>query len=1354
MNVCDSVRQNALRLLEEFTGEAFLKESASEVVCCEKPKTKKMVKSQMLSCEQYFPAIQKRQKYSKILKSLICTEEDYKKCMLHKEEYMAVAIKLKEEQERKKNRNFGDEEEDDEEEDEDEEDEDEEEDKDKEKQSEESEHKSKVVTSVVKTNIELNENTLEKVGTIGKKTIYDDFCGDQPYAPDLIRRCLAVLRTLCLSTPAEPFIYPVDPQTNQKYYEAILKPISLYDIGKFLQGVGNRLFKVQADEEEMENIVTKFGRDVRLISQNCACFSNVGGAIISSAEEMIRIFERLFFDWVLCPAEMRPPLNMLDDDRCVEYHPSDEGSLVLLCDGCEGKFNMSRLDPPLLSVPQGDWYCPRCIRGRSWASVDPRIGRKVTKVFASDNDLERSATFEVCGVITKCIICMSESSSSLLYGVHYENGVEERWPLETVDLYLNASDNPIPPIQCVEAITESPGYGSGAENGLIVEVVPIPLNPRVSDTAAQKAVSSTVFQDTIVCSAGLLVTDVDEICASEWLRLLILLVMKCVTSDPLQAFVSKLENEANLKVAANSSKYAQIKSVSDLLPNVTDDECNSESKGVIEPGANDESGSIIRVIPEHNKKKFASDSDEEIEWDDNNEVQIFPETVRRFEAETEWNDKSKLSRIEVEKNEINENNIRPLVIRKDSDTSSSNTKNSHPVNEALHSEAAMNESLHPESGAKDLEKKMWFEALTAKKQRQKAREDSFLAQCIKSQMKCPIASFEEDNISQVVDTSLTSKIDVVGLASCRCSDLYCDFCGLPDVALGTPLVRVPNEKEWIDMMQFSSKKRTYLLVAEIDLSDVSVNDFVENDNENGVSTVKKIDGNSITQDKGTTNTRVDLPLSESSVITKDTSYKSCKEESNVACKIISDDRSISRRRVKILSVTITVGGKLVSTAIKDAEKYGSITNDGMVEFMPRNVDGFQNEMNARMEDDLPFITGSLSAHECCALTVHRSRVEKMIQERKEKLTEKSEKDYGNTCGRTLSLGTDKVGRSYWKFDSDPKSLFVLENRSDGSPMFLRFREPESITSVIVCLREEEPVNEIKRAFPNSVALLLNRKWVDVLQKRLFTRNSLGRSEMKVAIQKNSITSGQKVEMVEDLDPFEKGEDVLIESFAGKLLWNASIVTVSKSKKTKKILGYKVHYTEWSSRFDEWVEPIRVVEPSENNLLVQDERLEEVMTARLAMPETLNQLQAKSYIDAPHRVIASSSVLNFSKVATLYPGATPEEKLLATLRSAILLVEAALPIGAVDGSVEGNWKPDIASSWRSMVATATFPGTLIGCLILLENVISSDWLRPNAEHLLSSLPRPWKAVNEASVSSIALRLWVLDSGVKYSLVVKK
>ena len=73
------------------------------------------------------------------------------------------------------------------------------------------------------------------VEKVGKETPYDDFCADIPEAPDLLRRCLAVLRTLAQSNAAEPFHYPVDPQLFPNYYDSVLRPMCLNEVGNRLQ---------------------------------------------------------------------------------------------------------------------------------------------------------------------------------------------------------------------------------------------------------------------------------------------------------------------------------------------------------------------------------------------------------------------------------------------------------------------------------------------------------------------------------------------------------------------------------------------------------------------------------------------------------------------------------------------------------------------------------------------------------------------------------------------------------------------------------------------------------------------------------------------------------------------------------------------------------------------------------------------------------------------------------------------------------------------------------------------------------------------------------------------------------------
>jgi hypothetical protein len=48
------------------------------------------------------------------------------------------------------------------------------------------------------------------------------------------------------------------------------------------------------------------------------------------------------------------------DHGCQVCHLTTRGSTMLLCDGCDEGWHRACLDPPLLAMPVGDWFCPRC----------------------------------------------------------------------------------------------------------------------------------------------------------------------------------------------------------------------------------------------------------------------------------------------------------------------------------------------------------------------------------------------------------------------------------------------------------------------------------------------------------------------------------------------------------------------------------------------------------------------------------------------------------------------------------------------------------------------------------------------------------------------------------------------------------------------------------------------------------------------------------------------------------------------------------------------------------------------------------------------------------------------------------
>lgn len=254
-------------------------------------------------------------------------------------------------------------------------------------------------------------------------------------------------------------------------------------------------------------------------------------------------------------------------------------------------------------------------------------------------------------------------------------------------------------------------------------------------------------------------------------------------------------------------------------------------------------------------------------------------------------------------------------------------------------------------------------------------------------------------------------------------------------------------------------------------------------------------------------------------------------------------------------------------------------------------------------------------------------------------------------------------------------------------------------------------------------------------------------------------------------PYVENESVLVESCNGKLLWNATIVGVSQAIGTGKVNGYRVHYDEWSSRFDEWVDPYRVVERVENNIevqvscllflkfgqsklnivvvhVVQAEMLEDAASLRHGVPPELNNMLANKFLRAKDRARGLAPLPNFSEVARVEPTASTGKKTLGMLKAALLLLEAALPSGAVDCSKKGPWRPSLASEWRKAVRHARGPASLMQCLVLLENSLALEWVDPHYSHLLSCLPIGWKAINEATVGSIALRIFVIDRGIHY------
>jgi hypothetical protein len=202
-----------------------------------------------------------------LVSTLSLTKDEYKRCASEREKYMEEALRIKEEAE------GGDANEDDDDDDDD----------------EEMEQSAEIVTngdgSAAPVSFEGDagdEKPVAVLHKIGKETPYDEYCADIPEAPELIRRCLAVLRTLAMTNAAEPFHYPVDPQLFPNYYDSVLRPMCLSEAGSKLQKAAKLAMDTSDPMELVENTVVQFGRNIRLIGQNCIAYANAGPMVIAA----------------------------------------------------------------------------------------------------------------------------------------------------------------------------------------------------------------------------------------------------------------------------------------------------------------------------------------------------------------------------------------------------------------------------------------------------------------------------------------------------------------------------------------------------------------------------------------------------------------------------------------------------------------------------------------------------------------------------------------------------------------------------------------------------------------------------------------------------------------------------------------------------------------------------------------------------------------------------------------------------------------------------------------------------------------------------------------------------------------
>jgi hypothetical protein len=159
-------------------------------------------------------------------------------------------------------------------------------------------------------------------------------------------------------------------------------------------------------------------------------------------------------------------------------------------------------------------------------------------------------------------------------------------------------------------------------------------------------------------------------------------------------------------------------------------------------------------------------------------------------------------------------------------------------------------------------------------------------------------------------------------------------------------------------------------------------------------------------------------------------------------------------------------------------------------------------------------------------------------------------------------------------------------------------------------------------------------------------------------------------------------------------------------------------------------------------------------SRDGLPPSLASLEAKPFLRARDRARGPVPLPDLGAIARVGVDATEDDKIFASSKAALLAIEAALPTGSVNNTPTGPWRQELAQQWRRTVQKAKGPWNLMRCVILLEDTINEEWIKPEIGHLRTCLPSRWKALDEASPSALAMRIFLLDRGILYDTVDKK
>lgn len=394
-----------------------------------------------------------------------------------------------------------------------------------------------------------------------------------------------------------------------------------------------------------------------------------------------------------------------------------------------------------------------------------------------------------------------------------------------------------------------------------------------------------------------------------------------------------------------------------------------------------------------------------------------------------------------------------------------------------------------------------------------------------------------------------------------------------------------------------------------------------------------------------------------------------------------------------------------------------------------------------------------TAHACCAEILNLRRASMVIARKhadNQFLLE-------NVCKLgsplTTPIGIDRDGCLYWVFDY-PFQLYVgrpnsMNQLSEKNTTYDWYRyENEDIIQLYHWMSEEN-VSELalKRilriVFPEVVGKKELLSWTSKIPT---LSDAFDPDIQTTESPETSVLSTERIlSMLLNASGDVSLHD-LVYVLVRENLWLGKVDEIQK--KGASTLWFKISFTEWGDGFSDWYDEKHVI-PKEYRFICGSEdislkRASKILRERYLLnvvstpPHPINTLNAASWMRMEKRESQTISY-GFSNCV--------KGDLISILKMAMLVIESALPIGAIDESEE-RWGNNFREIWREAVGVSADAVSLMQCQLMLEYGIRTAWLKPSGLKFFSCLPSRIHALRNACFSAVALRIWALDFTIKY------